>query len=284
MNASALVTAGAFARTRLRAARLRDRRALERWQERRLHRWMRERAIAVPATSLFAAALRSGALDALPVIGKRELLDRFEAYNTLGLAAAEALAMVDGGKRPPGHWVGASTGTSGNRLPYVIAERERFVWLGTLLAKALAGLPPRRHRVAVVLPRGSALYDAATASRALTLLFVPIGDGLESMARALEDFRPTLVVAPPRALRWLAERGTAIAPDRVFSAAEVLDPFDRRIIETPVPRPSPPGTAAASSARSARSCPGTSGPSASGWSWPGGSVTSRCSTWRSKAS
>lgn len=45
----------------------------------------------------------------------------------------------------------------------------------------------------------------------------------------------------------------------------------------------PPGTKAASSARSGHFFPSMSGPSASGWKWPTTSAISRCSTWPSTA-
>ena len=212
----AAIAAGAFARTLLRSRTLRSRAALERWQARRLRAWLLRDALAVPAYADLADAIARDGLRALPRIGKADLLARFAAHNRLGLDARTALRMADAGTAPRDHAVGASTGTSGNRLPYVVSERERFVWLGTLLAKALPDAPLNRHRVAVVLPRGSALYDAANASGALRLLFVPIGDGLPAMGAALERFDPTVVVAPPRALRFMAERGTAICRYRIF--------------------------------------------------------------------
>ena len=221
--------AAAFIRTRRLAARWRRRSDVERWQAARLRRWLTRRAVAVPAYAALAERAAAGGLAALPVIDKAALLADFAAFNRLGLSADDAFAMIERGESPPGHALGASTGTSGNRAPYLVSDAERFTWLGTMLAKALPNF--LGQRVAVVLPRGSGLYDAAGQTRALRLLHVPIGDGLDRMARALERFDPTVVVAPPRALRWMAERGTAIAPRRVFSAAEVLDPLDRAAIE-----------------------------------------------------
>jgi len=42
------------------------------------------------------------------------------------------------------------------RMPYVISEQERFIWLGTILAKSLGLAALKRPRVAVALPQGSA--------------------------------------------------------------------------------------------------------------------------------
>jgi putative adenylate-forming enzyme len=43
-------------------------------------------------------------------------------------------------------------------------------------------------------------------------------------------FAPDTIVAPPKVLRWLAERGMLHAA-HIFSGAEVLDPLDRAVIE-----------------------------------------------------
>ena len=222
--------AHAFARTLLRARRLRTRNALEAWQARRMARWLTD-TMTVPAHAALRDAITRDGLAALPVLDKEALRAGFAGYNRLGLDAATAMAMADGHlPPPPGHSVGASTGTSGARMPYLVSDVERFVWLGTLLAKAIARDVLRRPRVAVVLPRGSALYDAANLSRALPLRFVPIGDGMEAMARKLEGFAPQVIVAPPRALRWLVETRACVSPRWLFSAAEVLDPPDRAVI------------------------------------------------------
>ena len=231
----AAIALGAFARTRWLVQRLQTPRDLERYQRQRVGHWLHHHATAVPAFRGLADRIARDGIAALPVIDKAALLARFADHNRLGLDAAEARDMADGGWAPPGHAVGTSTGTTGPRAPYLVSHRERYVWLGTLLAKALPDAWRRRHRVAVVLPRGSALYDAANASGALSLLFVPLGDGLDAARGALERFRPSVIVAPPHALRWLAERGAALAPERLFSAAEVLDPLDRAVIERAFP-------------------------------------------------
>jgi len=137
---------------------------------------------------------------------------------------------------PPGHHVGLSTGTtSGVRMPYLISEAERFVWLGTILAKTLGLDVLRRPRVAVALPQGSALYDAAGDGRALPLCFVSLGAGFAAALPALEAFEPDVLVAPPRLLRWIAERNARLAPRRIFAVAEVLDPPDRSAIRAGFP-------------------------------------------------
>ena len=215
----------AYAATLARAARLRDRAALEAWQERRLQAWLRDRA-------------GVARLSDLPPMDRAGLMADFAACNRLRLTVEAATAIAEGrAPRPAGHHVGLSTGTtSGQRMPYVISEAERFVWLGTILAKSLGADALRRPRVAVALPRGSALYDAAGEGRALPLCFVPLGEGFAAAHARLKAFRPDVLIAPPRLLHWLAVQGPALAPRRIFAAAEILDPPDRAAIAAGFPR------------------------------------------------
>jgi putative adenylate-forming enzyme len=120
-------------------------------------------------------------------------------------------------------------------MPYVISEAERFVWLGTILAKSLGADALRRPRVAIALPQDSALYDAARQGRALPLCFVTLGEGFAAALARLKAFRPDVLVAPPRLLRWLAVQGAPLTPSRIFAAAEMLDPPDRVAIEAGFP-------------------------------------------------
>ena len=112
-----------------------------------------------------------------------------------------------------------------------MSEAERYRWLGVMLSRALPDVLTRRHRVAVVLPANSRLYDAANESRHLALQFFDLAQGIEAQFAPLEEFRPTVIVAPPKFLRALAESYTNISPARIFSGAEVLDDEDRQIIQ-----------------------------------------------------
>ena len=214
----------AYAATLARAARLRDRASLEAWQERRLQAWLQHRAGVRQLTDL-------------PLIDRAELMANFATCNRLGLTVEVATAIAEGkAPLPAGYHVGLSTGTtSGRRMPYVISETERFVWLGTILAKSLGADALRRPRVAVALPRGSALYDAANQGRALPLCFISLGEGFTNALARLIAFRPDVLVAPPRLLHWLALQRAPLTPRRIFSAAEMLDPNDRAAIAAGFP-------------------------------------------------
>lgn len=223
-----LALAGAYLRTRALQAAFTDRSRIERWQARRIE-LLRRHAI---AHTSFYRRLGNVPFIAFPIVAKDEVMAEFAGFNVLGLETSQAWQLIERGVAPPGHDLGCSTGTTGNRGLYLVSDRERFVWLGTIVAKAIPDVLHRRHRVAIILPRASRLYDAANESRLITLRFLDLGQGLPEIGREISAFRPTIVVGPPKALRWMAEYGTPIAPERLFSSAEVLDPADREQIET----------------------------------------------------
>jgi putative adenylate-forming enzyme len=224
---AALAFAAAYLRTRALYRWFTTRERIMKWQNWKLER-LRRHAIAHIG---FYREFRDVPLSSFPILSKRDVLRRFEAFNLLGLTAPQIWAMIDRAEPPAGFDVGCSTGTSGSRGLYLISDQERFVWLGTIVAKALPMPLWRPQRVAIVLPRMSRLYDAANESKLLRLLFLDLSNGLQAAATALVAFKPTVVVGPPKALRWFAENRTPISPQLMFSSAEVLDPPDREVIE-----------------------------------------------------
>lgn len=186
---------------------------------------------AVPHVGAFEGA-RVTRLDQLPAMDKATLIAAFADYNCPMISAEEVRAAIDGGAdRVRGYPVGQSTGTSGNRGYFVISDAERFVWLGTILAKTLPDVLWHRHRVALALPGFSTLYRSAEHGRRIALRFFDLGLGVDAWADELVAFAPDTIVAPPKVLRRLAESGRLTARN-VFSGAEVLDPLDRTVIET----------------------------------------------------
>lgn len=163
---------------------------------------------------------------------KASVLANFGALNTKAVSLDEARRALDNGEeRVRGLVVGQSTGTSGNRGVFLISEAERFTWLGVILAKALPDFPWVRHKVALVLPGYGQLYASATATGRLAIKFFDLSLGLAHWHAALCAFAPDAIVAPPKVLRALAEKG-GINPRHVFSGAEVLDAIDRQVVET----------------------------------------------------
>lgn len=221
-----IAIAAAFADTLWTCRPGRSRAGFERWQARRLRRWLER--------DLRGVDFYHGAparLEDLPVIDKATVMSDFAAFNRGRITAEEGWRALAAGGAHGGVSIGASTGTSGNRTLYAVTDAERFRWLGTILAKALPRILLRPERVAVILPQNSALYDAAGRARRLEVRFYDLRQGVEAWSAALEAFSPTTIVAPPRVLRHLAERDTRLQPRRLFAGAETLDPVDRAVIE-----------------------------------------------------
>lgn len=223
----ALTALGAFLRTRHLTRTLRTRADIAAWQDRRVQHW---------CTTIISKFHRydeygNTRFEDLPIMDKSVLMADFAAFNRLGLTADEGWAIFDGrAPQRPGFAVGASTGTSGNRGLYVISDAERYEWLGVMLAKTLPRFPFETARIALVLPLNSALYKAA-ALPGLSLRFFDLHDGLDAVLPAVSAYGPDTVIAPPKALRALAESDRPLKLKRVFSGAEVLDPLDRAVIE-----------------------------------------------------
>ena len=177
-------------------------------------------------------AMKPQDISELPLINKDAVLENFEAYNRdkipLGLVRKAADENTNLGRLH----AGASTGTSGNRGYFLITNAERYRWLGVILAKTLPDILSKRRRVALALPSYTKLYDSAAKIGRINISFFDLSQGIDALIPKLAKFDPTTIVAPPRVLRALAESATALAPQELFSAAEVLDPQDRHIIET----------------------------------------------------
>lgn len=216
----------AFCRCRLRGRRLKSRADLERYQQKRLRHWLKRD---VPGVSAYAGG-GFQALTDLPMISKAELMAAFHRYNRLNLTAGEGWAHFAAKTQPDGFYIGASTGTSGNRGLYVISDAERAAWLGTMLAKALPRFPFERARVAIVLAQDAALYRQPGRGGLITLRFFDLNEGLASLPDRLEAYRPDTIVAPPKVLRHLAGLARSYAVKRLFSGAEVMDQTDRQAI------------------------------------------------------
>ncbi len=203
-----------------------DRARFEAWQKRQLDRWL---ARDLPRVAFYADAPRR--LHDLPVIDKAMVMARFQDFNRGGITAEQGWQAFAAAGRIGTVSIGASTGTSGNRMLYAVTPEEQARWVGTMLAKTVPGFLWQPERVAVILPQASALYDSARRTRRLKLQFFDLGQGIESWADRLTAFAPTCVIAPPRVLRRLAELPLPLSPRRLYSGAETLDPIDRAVIE-----------------------------------------------------
>lgn len=168
----------------------------------------------------------------LPLMNKEFMMEHFNALNSVGIDRDEALSLaIDGEKQREfsgklrGISVGLSSGTSGARGLFLVSDRERTLWAGTVLAKFLPKGKLFGHRIAFFLRADNNLYETID-SKLIRFRYFDLLRDMEENLSELADYRPTLLVAPPSVLLGIAraiERGELrINPEKVISVAEVL--------------------------------------------------------------
>lgn len=227
MNIGAIHALAAFSRTRRLQRKLRSREDISEWREGRLRHFLDQ----VAPRAEFYRSFKGKPLSSLPILHKKRVLENFHLLNVAGVTAGEAWEAIEKGERARGLVAGYSTGTSGNRGLFLVSDKERFIWLGVLLAKTLTDFPWRKYRVALALPASSALYESASETGRIALRFFDLRKGLRAWRDELEEYAPDTIVAPPKVLRALAEEPRGLRPKHLFSGAEILDPLDRAAIE-----------------------------------------------------
>ncbi len=180
----------------------------------------------------------------LPIVDKQTLLTHFDALNTRDIRYDDAMAVALAAERSRDFrpelgdvTVGLSSGTSGQRVPFLVSARERMLWAASILARMLdtASLariaspwqPPLD--IAFFLRANSNLYTTLD-SRRVTFAFYDLlhpidahvdalmsrtadaGDAARTHHRALADLDrspdcvgPDVLVAPATVLRRLAD-------------------------------------------------------------------------------
>lgn len=237
---------GAFIRARW-GLRFHDRASLECWQDRQLANFFRSTLQKAP----FYRAFKRPGLTTLPIVDKRTTLDQFAAFNTCGISLETATIAALAAERSldahgvlngfgPALTAGLSSGTLGPRGVFLASPEERATWAGILLARTLDSsllkdLLVRRAplRVAFFLRANSTLYTTLNSWR-IDFRFFDLQLGAPAHVVSLTQFKPDILVAPPSVLAWLAAESmagrTTIAPRRVVSVAEVLEPDDEQNI------------------------------------------------------
>jgi phenylacetate-coenzyme A ligase PaaK-like adenylate-forming protein len=264
----------------------RSRAALLAWQERRLREFLRHRLTRAPFYAEIAGrkiAAGRGAigdipeitLADLPIVDKQTLLTHFDALNTRDIRYGDAMAVALAAERSRDFrpelgdvTVGLSSGTSGQRVPFLVSARERMLWASSILARMLdtASLariaspwqPPLD--IAFFLRANSNLYTTLD-SRRVTFAFYdllqPIDTHIDAlMSRTSRRERekhgrrgskvssstapspsttgPDVLVAPATVLRRLAdlqlEGRLRLTPRQVISVAETLEQEDAAAI------------------------------------------------------
>ncbi len=221
---------------RFKRRRWRDRAHLLRWQEAQVARFM---ARTVPKSAFYRGRLaQAGHWRTMPTVDKGVMMANFDSLNTLGLSREAAMEVAlraerDRDFRPTlnGVTVGLSSGTSGNRGLFVLSDRERHLWAGAILAKALPGPIWGRHSIAFFLRANSNVYETVN-SRRITVQYYDLLTPVDEHIAQLNAQMPSILIGPPSMLRYLAEQPNLnIAPAKVVSVAEVLDPLDAMILE-----------------------------------------------------
>ncbi len=237
-NVSRLDIAAAYVAARWRAATLRGP-ALRRWQDRRaesLVDYVRARS---PFYRELWHGTPSSAWRELRTVDKHAMMDTFDQFTTIGVRRDDAMRVAldaetrrDFSATISGCTVGLSSGTSGHRGLFLVSPHETTRWAGTILARAIPDLRPG-HRVAFFLRANSRLYERT--SSIVQFRFFDLMQPLADVIATLNAFQPRLVVGPPSLLGLLADaqaRGALrIAPTRLVSVAEVIEPQDRARIE-----------------------------------------------------
>ncbi len=211
----------------------------------------------------------------LPIVDKQTLLTHFDALNTRDIRYDDAMAVALAAERSRDFrpalgdvTVGLSSGTSGQRVPFLVSARERMVWAASILARMLdtASLariaspwqPPLD--IAFFLRANSNLYTTLD-SRRVTFAFYDLlhpidahvdalmsrtggrgrrgshassGAGPESGPESGPCVGPDVLVAPATVLRRLAdeqlEGRLRLHPRQVISVAETLEEEDAAAI------------------------------------------------------
>ncbi|MEJ8544270.1 F390 synthetase-related protein [Brevibacillus borstelensis] len=233
-------TLGQYIQTKRLAARFHTRQELAGWQEKQVQKLLR---YVLPRSPFYRERLGSVQLDewrTMAPIEKREMMEHFDRLNTAGIKRDEALRVAEEAEETRDFTlkigevtVGLSSGTSGSRGIFLVGPKERVRWAGAVLAKALPGPLWEKQRVAFFLRANSNLYTSVKRKRLQFAFFDLLISPEEHVAR-LQEYQPTILVAPPSMLRLLAvakqEGSFEIRPDKVISVAEVLDPIDEEVI------------------------------------------------------
>lgn len=229
-----------YIRTKWLGKRFSSREELERWQEDQVVAMLRRVLPHSPFYQKRMGSLPLGAWRDMEPIDKKLMMAHFDELNTLGIAKAEAFQVAlqaestrDFTPQIGAVTVGLSSGTSGNRGLFLVGPKEQAKWAGTILAKALPGALWTKQRIAFFLRANSNLYTAVNGRRIRFSFFdllTPLAEHLDH----LNEYQPTVLVAPASMLRLLAaaqrQGRLCVAPLKIISVAEVLDPLDEAYI------------------------------------------------------
>lgn len=176
-----------------------------------------------------------------PITSKQEYLENFNTINTVNITKENAFniaykAEQDRNFSPKLNkiTVGLSSGTSGNRGIFLVSDYERYFWAGNILGRILPKSLFSRNKIAFFLRANSNLYESVK-TKNIQFEYFDLLNPIEVNLNRLNEYMPTIIVAPPSMLKILAKeynnKTLKIKPQKLISVAEVLDDIDKNYIE-----------------------------------------------------
>ncbi|MBK9487763.1 MAG: hypothetical protein IPO07_02430 [Haliscomenobacter sp.] len=228
----------------------RQREALERFQQRKWHRFRKKVLTRSPFYQELAQ--KEADLADFPLMNKAAFMANFDQINTLSIQREEAMQLAlqaefgrDFSPELKGATVGLSTGTSGTRGLFLVSTIERAQWTAMVLRRVVPIKFFKRQKVAFFLRANSNLYSSVQ-SASLEFRFFDIFQPIEKLLVALANFQPHILAAQPSILSAIAEGQVAgsinIQPHLLISFAEVLNDADKQFIQKTFPVPSAKST------------------------------------------
>lgn len=210
---------------------------LEKYQEKMLLKQMKH----IKANSEYFKDIKADSIEdfkKLPLMDKKVMMDNFNKLNCVGIDRDKALEIAINGEKSRNFdekinniSVGLSSGTSGARGLFVISDDERALWAGGVLAKFLPKGNILGHKIAFFLRADNNLYETID-SKAIKFRYFDIMKDMNENMETLNEYQPTIIVAPPSVLLLLAEaqekKKINVNPVKIISVAEVLTNEDEK--------------------------------------------------------
>lgn len=217
--------------------KFKSRKRLERYQQRQIKKQLNF----FKSYSPYFQKFNGKTFEELPYMNKKVMMDNFDEMNTAGISKDDALKLAidseksrDFSEKLNNYSVGLSSGTSGHRGVFVLSDTEIATWVGGMMAKMLPKGKIFGTKVAFFLRADNNLYESSN-SRVLKFEFFDILKSMKENITRLQEFQPTILVAPPSVLLILAEavkaKKLSINPIRIISVAEVLTEKDEQYLK-----------------------------------------------------
>jgi putative adenylate-forming enzyme len=215
-----------------------SRKAIERYQRKRMVSYVR-RLKDVP---YYRHLQLLGMTDwpRIPLMSKETMLAHFNELNQPGMTLNQAMSFALEAEKSRafsgklnGITVGLSTGTSGQRAIFLVAESERAQWAAAIMSRVIKPRLFKRQNVAFFLRADGNLYSSVNSSL-FQFAYFDIFKPMAQLVDELQKYQPDILAAQPAVLLELCSRqasGTLkIAPSSIISFAEVLHQRDKETI------------------------------------------------------